>query len=335
MSFDFSIIVPAYNTASYIESCLDSIKAAVVYSGKRVEVICVDDGSTDCTANVLDSYATSTQSESFVLKAIYKENGGVGSARNHGLEIASGKWILFVDSDDMLRESALSDIAMAVERHHDVDFVVFGDVKFSDGDKPNWPDASGALALDVDLSKIIPDGLARVCVWGAAHRKSMLNEVRFKDYVLGEDLVFFCEVMAKARKCHFLGKREYANRLRQGSASRSMETYRKIHDRIAYHESMFKVILESGKIFGRAFTHGRGNSWIETIPSLILDWRDRKEQVVLFAQWRRSMRLAASMPFFSRWQRFVAWMVSRTRSVFVARLLCVLPYRLKSRGFHR
>ena len=334
MAFDFSIIVPAYNTAPYIEPCLDSIKAAAVYSGKMVEVICIDDGSTDGTANVLDSYGNSTELKNFVLKVIHKENSGVGSARNCGLEVASGEWILFVDSDDMLRESALSDIAKAVERCQDVDFVVFEGVRFKGGDIPDWSDVNETVPRNEDLSKSISDSLFR-CLCVLAYRATVLKGVRFKEYVLGEDLLFVCEVIAKARKCHFLGKAEYANRLRQGSATRSAETYRKICDRISYHESMVKVLFESEKKLGRGFTHGHGNSWIESIPSLILDWEDRKERAALFAQWCISMRLVASMPFFSRWQRFVTWMISRTRSVFVARLLCVIPYRLKCKGLHR
>lgn len=335
MAFDFSIIVPAYNTAPYIEPCLDSIKAAAVYSGKMVEVICIDDGSTDGTANVLDSYGNSTELKNFVLKVIHKENSGVGSARNCGLEVASGEWVLFVDSDDMLRESILSDIATAIERCQDVDFVVFEGMRFKDGDIPDWPDVGVIVPHDVDLSKSVPDSLAYVTTCGVAYRNTVLKGVRFKEYVLGEDILFICEVIARSHKCYFLGVVGYANRLRQGSATRSAETYRKICDRIYYYESMFKVLVESGKIFGSAFTHGRGNSWIESLPSLIFDWGDRKERAILFDRWCRSMRLAASMSFFSRWQRFVAWMVSRSCSVFVARLLCVSPYWLKSKGFHR
>lgn len=331
----FSIIVPAYNTADYVGQCLDSIAKAASYSGLAAEVVCVDDGSKDGTSEVLDAYIKKRLPDNLLLNVIHVENAGVGNARNRGLAAATGDWILFVDSDDILRESALSDIATAIERHQDVDFVVFDDVKFNDADKPCWSDANETLARDMDLSKNIPDRLASVCMGGAAHRKTVLKGVVFEDYVLGEDLVFFCEVMSKARKCHFLGKAEYANRLRQGSASRSTETYRKIQDRIYYHTSMFKVILKSGKVFGRAFTHGRGNSWIESIPSLILSWPNKKERESLFLLWLKSMHMAAAMPFFSRWQRFVARLVSATQSKLAARVLCVLPYRLKCKGFHR
>ena len=186
-----------------------------------------------------------------------------------------------------------------------------------------------------DLSKSIPACLSNIGVWGAAYKKAILKGLFFKDYVLGEDLVFFCEVMSRARNCLFLGKIEYANRLRQGSATRSAETFRKIYDRITYNESMFKTIAMSGKDFGVAFTHSRGNLWIECIPSLIFNWPDRKERAKLFCRWCESMRLASSLHFFSCWQRLVSWIVSRSCSMLVSRLIAVLPYNLKCRGFHR
>ena len=132
-----------------------------------------------------------------------------------------------------------------------------------------------------------------------------------------------------------IDKAEYANRLRIGSATRSEETYRKLLDRVLFHEAMFVFIQNSGKNFGSLFVHGRGNSWIETVPSMILNWKNKAEREELFQQWCNSMRKAASMVFFSGWQRFVAKVVSITRSKLLVRLLCVLPYKLKCRGFHR
>lgn len=331
----FSIIVPAYNTVGYVESCLDSIAKAVAYCGVSSEVICIDDGSKDGTAEVLDAYAKKRLPHNLLLKVIHSENGGVGRARNRGLDVATGNLIMFVDSDDLLRECALADIVSAASGNPNIDFVVFRDVKFNDGALPTWPHDAEIECKEENLASSVPAWLASVCVWGAAYRKEVVKKLRFRDCVLGEDLVFFCEVLARAKMCSMLGRAEYANRLRQGSASRSEETYRKIHDRILYHEFMFNAIAASGKGFGRTFTHGRGNSWIEDIPSLILSWPNQKERELLFLLWLKSMRKVAVMPFFSKWQRFVAGLVSATDSELAVRLLCVLPHKLKVSGFHR
>lgn len=96
-----SIIVPVYNVAPYLRACLDSLVAASekVISAE-VEIICVDDGSTDGSAEILDDFAL--QASSF--RVIHKQNEGVGAARNAALEVATGDWIGFVDADDTVSE---------------------------------------------------------------------------------------------------------------------------------------------------------------------------------------------------------------------------------------
>lgn len=90
-----TIIVPCYNSEDYMKRCLDSL----VRGGDKVEVIVVDDGSTDTTGKIADQYATNNSS---IVKVIHKENGGHGSDVNAGLEAATGRYFKVVDSDDWL-----------------------------------------------------------------------------------------------------------------------------------------------------------------------------------------------------------------------------------------
>ena len=90
-----SIIVPVYNVEDYIRPCLDSILAQTY---TNFEAILVDDGSKDGSGSVCDEYAE--KDSRFIV--VHKENGGVSSARNKGLEIAKGEYIAFVDSDDWI-----------------------------------------------------------------------------------------------------------------------------------------------------------------------------------------------------------------------------------------
>lgn len=92
-----SIIIPVYNTGERLRRCLDSV---ITQTFTDIECIMVDDGSTDDSSVVIDEYAA--KDERFV--AIHKENGGVSSARNVGLDKAQGEWIVFVDSDDILKK---------------------------------------------------------------------------------------------------------------------------------------------------------------------------------------------------------------------------------------
>lgn len=95
-----SIIVPVYNVEQYLPRCIDSILAQ---SFDDFELLLVDDGSTDSSGKICDNY-TSKDERVYV---VHKENGGVSSARNAGLDIAKGKWIYFVDSDDVILPNAL------------------------------------------------------------------------------------------------------------------------------------------------------------------------------------------------------------------------------------
>ena len=94
-----TIAVPCYNSASYMNRCIDSL----LPGGEDVEILIVDDGSTDDTASIADSYAAKYPS---IIRAVHKENGGHGSAVNTGLSNASGIFFKVVDSDDFLKEPA-------------------------------------------------------------------------------------------------------------------------------------------------------------------------------------------------------------------------------------
>ena len=93
-----SIIVPVYNVASYLSKCLDSCINQTLYD---IEIICVDDGSTDNSGELLDEYKAVDSR----IQVIHKENGGLSSARNYGLDHANGDYIAFVDADDWIEEN--------------------------------------------------------------------------------------------------------------------------------------------------------------------------------------------------------------------------------------
>ena len=97
---DLSVIVPIYNTETYLPVCLDSLLGI---DGPCVEIVLVNDGSTDGSGMIADAYA---QKDSRI-RVIHRANGGASAARNTGLEVARGEYILFVDSDDWVLSDAL------------------------------------------------------------------------------------------------------------------------------------------------------------------------------------------------------------------------------------
>lgn len=114
-----SIIVPVYNAAEYLPMCLDSLLSQCFTDW---EAICVNDGSKDDSLNILRAYAARDER----IRIIDRPNGGVSSARNHGMRQAQGKYLLMVDSDDTLAPGALSVLHDAAARYPDADIVLAG-----------------------------------------------------------------------------------------------------------------------------------------------------------------------------------------------------------------
>ena len=113
--------VPCYNSAAYMEHCIKSL----LKGGESIEIILVDDGSTDDTAVIADRYAKKYPD---IIKTVHKENGGHGSGVNKGLELATGLYYKVVDSDDWVDEKALNDLLSTIKSNHslnkDVDMYI-------------------------------------------------------------------------------------------------------------------------------------------------------------------------------------------------------------------
>ena len=108
-----SIIVPVYNAAPYLPQCLDSL---VNQTYRDIEIICVNDGSTDNSLDILKAYA---ERDSRIL-VIHQENQGLSDARNKGLENARGEWVMFVDSDDWIGTDCCKTLLSHTDKQTDV-----------------------------------------------------------------------------------------------------------------------------------------------------------------------------------------------------------------------
>ena len=113
----FSVIVPVYNVEAYLRECIDSV---LNQSYRNIEVILVDDGSTDHSGEICDEYVKSDNR----VKCIHKTNGGLSDARNTGISVADGEYIVLVDSDDKIEYDALSEIDDAIRNYNFPDVVV-------------------------------------------------------------------------------------------------------------------------------------------------------------------------------------------------------------------
>ena len=214
-----SVIIPAYNVEQYISECLDT----VLLSKKDIEVIVIDDGSKDRTLNICEEYLE----KDVRVKVYAKPNGGVSSARNYGMQKASGEYILFVDSDDILSESW----------DKLLDFLSGDDIYYFSSEIKGQPDKNKMLRY---ISSINDEG---ICVAGPvckAFKRSFIlgHNLTFKeDLINGEDMLFNLEAVLLSESYQVIAFQYYYWRQTIG------QTTRRFDDRLIDSDKKFHFYL--------------------------------------------------------------------------------------------
>ncbi|MBQ9760437.1 MAG: glycosyltransferase [Clostridia bacterium] len=222
-----SVIIPVYNTATFLPKCLDSLHSQKY---EDVEYILVNDGSTDNSLHVCEVYAQ--KDERFVV--ISKENGGPSSARNLAISKARGEYITFVDSDDYIEENAYETIADLLEKHEDPDMLVFG-AELTPFGAPDYMYRM-TNTRDIVYEKFEPAILfdevgARPFLWLQVIRRSLIvdHNIKMDESIrLGEDQVFQMEVIPFAQKVVFTSHKLYYYRWRRVGSIMSETSEKKI-----------------------------------------------------------------------------------------------------------
>lgn len=222
-----SIIIPVYNAEKYLKRCIDSIQSQTVID---YECILIDDGSTDNSGRILDNYAKSDQR----LKVLHKENGGVSSARNLGLEIANGDYIVFVDADDYISKTYLQNLLYGISNGSDLSVSScikcngYGDnIKEAYNETTLSPNDYYRLFTDFDFAW-------RTSPWGKMYKKSIIEKwhLRFDNLLnYGEDLYFLYSYILNSDKIQTTSYTDYyyfynnSNSLTKKTYSLSVELY--------------------------------------------------------------------------------------------------------------
>ena len=181
-----SIIVPVYNTEKYLEKCLDSL---INQTLKDIEIIVVNDGSTDNTQDIIDKYAKKYPK---MIKSFVKKNGGPGDARNYGLKHANGEYIAFIDSDDYANPTMYEKL---YKKANDGNFdLTVCDVKYIYPDKTKI--VSSNISQDLKCKKEIKKLMLNIypVVWNTLYKKDIFKKITFKKNVWFEDVEFLYRV---------------------------------------------------------------------------------------------------------------------------------------------
>ena len=192
---EISVIIPVYNVEKYLRECLDSVAAQTL---RDLEILCIDDGSTDRSGQILDEYAT--RDERFVI--VHQPNAGQSAARNRGLDLATGEFVAFLDSDDWLDPTAMDEAYQAILRdgnQADVAFFLFRFVGFPRRKRALRIPEKTVFTTDAERMRVVQDTLCTI--WSRLYRRSFLaaEGVRFPTGLNFEDN-YFAYVTALAAK---------------------------------------------------------------------------------------------------------------------------------------
>lgn len=212
MNPKISVIVPVYNTEDYLEECFDSIS---LQTYKNFEVIVVDDGSTDRSGDICDSYANKDKR----FKIIHKINEGVSIARNIALEKISGDYICFVDSDDTIEKDMLKSFLELIDEYQ-------ADIIFSDREicKENTKITS-PICLNQKQARenFFQQGLIRPSLWLGIFKSDLFKDIRFPSNIVHyEDYAVIARILGQINKVVVTGNRFYNYRIRIDSATHKL-----------------------------------------------------------------------------------------------------------------
>lgn len=214
-----SIIIPVFNVEKYLPKCLDSV---LNQSLKDIEIICVNDGSTDRSLDILMQYA---QKDRRVV-VIDQSNRGAGAARNKGIAIAKGEFIAFVDSDDAISNEMYSRLYTKGKQEHS-DMVLNAQVKLSNGKIHYFTDASTMYLMEERpfTIKDFPVILNSCFLWNRIYRREFIVENQFlipEGRRFAEDLLFCTQTSACAKSISCISEPYYIYNIREGSLTDSL-----------------------------------------------------------------------------------------------------------------
>ena len=291
-----SIIVPIYKVEDYIRECIDSILAQTY---PDFELILVDDGSPDICGRICDDYAKGDNR----IKVVHKVNGGISSARNAGLEVAKGEWIMHVDGDDWIEPDMIESLIEAAQITG-ADMVIGDFVKYGPSAGYNKLPTWGS-----DKKKSMSNYLAytMTTIWGSIARRSLYADHSLKS----PEGISYCEDFHLiVRLCHFANKIVnvhrpfYHYRYRPTSIMSNMNGKTEADEQWVYQDTI-RFFKEQGVYED----YRKVMSWrvLKSAQELLLDPAGHKRFMELFNDGREFI---FSCPFVNRKIKMLAWMLT-------------------------
>lgn len=244
-----SVVIPIYNVEKYLEQCLRSVLEQTL---QDIEVICIDDGSTDGSAQLIDAYAANDSR----MRVVHRENGGYGSAVNAGMDMAQGKYIAIVESDDYIKPNMYERLFQLAESK-DLDVIKADFYRFvgNDETKAVYSRITGEplynCVIENDPAKVLR--YAALYTWSGIYRLEYLreNDVRHNETpgASYQDNGFWFLSMAAAKRVYFLDEAFYM--LRRDNPNSSIRNKDKVFCICDEYEYIYQRIVKIPELYSR------------------------------------------------------------------------------------
>lgn len=240
MKSTISVIVPIYNCEKYIERCINSI---CTQTYKNLEIIIINDGSTDNSRNICEKICLRDQR----IRLFNIKNNGVSNARNYGIECSTGDYLMFVDADDYIEEYMCERLQKIIETN-DIDLVVSKAIVEDDNGnmlRKSYIEKSQIVFWDSNYN-FQKEQACFVC-WGVLYKRECIGDIRFSSkFFVGEDTLFFYTVLNKCRKYYITKNIFYHYVIYTRSASNGIIDDKKYTEILAWKE-IEKLISKNDK----------------------------------------------------------------------------------------
>lgn len=248
-----SIIIPVYNVSTYIDDCMKSITAQT-YS--NIEIVLIDDGSTDDSGKKCDAWAE-TDSRVVVL---HKNNAGVSAARNDGLRVAKGEYISFVDSDDIIKNTYIEYLYdLLVNNGTDISICNFVKKQRSESRYSDFQDVDETAFYVYDTEEAMKNLLYKRHYTGYAvvklYKREVINSIYFQEFLsIGEDFDFVFRVMQNAKSVVYGNSIQYIY-IQNATSAMHSKNWKKIESSWNYTNKELADIDKDSYLYGPYMTY--------------------------------------------------------------------------------
>ncbi len=207
-----SCIIPVYNASQYLHRCIDSVLAQ---SYSNLEVVLVDDGSTDNSGAICDEYASKCDN----IRVHHLENGGASLARQYGLKASLGEYVSFVDSDDYISPNYIQ-VLLTLVKQHDVPIAACNVTRTQPGEMPQWPTTNHNSQL-LDFEELMPRFFKYEFwgLWGKIYDRHKFDGIQFPIATISEDYAIMAQLFDKTRCMAYTNLALYAYEYHPSSLS--------------------------------------------------------------------------------------------------------------------